>query len=187
MPETILRGRVLRFLREPAGIADSRILCLRRGRRDPRPRRPGRRRSAPAPEVLGAVAGGGGRRPSPAPDHAGLHRRPHPHAAGAGHRLVGSAAPRLAEHLHLPGRSQVLRSLPRRRASPAPFSTSSFATAPPPRSPTVRSHPASVDAYFAAAEARGAAHDRRQGDDGSQLPRGRPRHRAVAPTTTPRR
>ena len=49
MPDKILRGRVLRFLREPEGIDDAAVLRLRRGRRDPGPRRAASPPSAPPP------------------------------------------------------------------------------------------------------------------------------------------
>ena len=183
----VLRGRVLRFLAEPAGHRRHGVLRLRRGRRDPGPRRPGRRRR---PGGGGAGAGrpaARGGRPPAAPADAGLHRHPHPHAAGAGHRLLGRAAARLAEHLHLPRGGEVrrpgARRAHRRRASSTSCSRHGTTTAV---------------AYCSVAPDLGRrllrrgrgprpAHDRRQGDDGPQRPRRRPRHRRSPPTTTARR
>ena len=173
MTETILRGRVLRFLREPEGIDDAAsyaydedgAILVRDGLV-----------AAVGPAADVAAAGGprrAGHRPPPAPADAGLHRHPHPHAAGAGHRLLGRAAPRLAEHLHLPRRGEVRRPRPRRAHRRRLPRRAPRATAPPPPSPTARSHPASADAFFAAAAGPQPAHDRRQGDDGPQRPRRR--------------
>ena len=170
--ERLLRGRVLRFLRR-AGRAST----------TPRPTpttrtarswsatawspRSGRRRRCWPQAGPGAEVD----RPPAAPADAGLHRHPHPHAAGAGDRLLGGAAARLAEHLHLPGGGEVRRPRARRSASPGAFLDELLRHGTTTAVAYCSSHPASVDAYFAAAEAREPADDRRQGDDGPQLRR----------------
>ena len=105
MTERLLRGRVLRFLSEPAGIDDHTAYAYDEDGailvRDGLVAAVG-----PAEEVMATAAPGDpGPRPPPAPADARLHRHPHPHAAGAGDRVLGRAAARLAEHLHLSGGS----------------------------------------------------------------------------------
>ena len=164
--------------RRARGHRRRRLVRLRRGRRDPGPRR-ARRRGRAGGGGAGAGAAGGGRRPPAASADAGLHRRPHPHAAGAGDRVLGRAAARLAEHLHLPGRGQVRRpgacGAHRRARSSTSCSRHGTTTAVA----YCSVHPASADAYLRRRRGPQPAHDRRQGDDGPQRAGGRPRHPAV--------
>ena len=127
------------------------VLYLLRGRGDPDPRRDGGGHRPDGGRDAGGGRGRRGRRPPAAPDDAGLHRHPHPHAADAGDRLLGGAAPRLAEHLHLSRGGEVRRSGACRSASPGGSSTSCCAHGTTTAVAYCSVHPASADAYFAAA------------------------------------
>ena len=155
MAEKILRGRVLRFLTEPDGIDDTAVLRLRRGRRDPRPRRPRRRRrrrrhrrsprQPPAPQVV---------------DH-----RPHllmpgfidTHIHMPQAQIIASWGAQLLDWLNtytFPAESRFSDPAHAARIAGA-FLDLLLAHGTTTAVAYCSSHPTSVDAYFAAAEARG--------------------------------
>ena len=144
MTETILRGRVLRFLREPEGIDDAAsyayaedgAILIRDGRVAAVGDAAAILRDAPAAQVI---------------DH-----RPHllmpgfidTHIHMPQAQIIGSWGAQLLDWLNtytFPAEVEILRPRPRRRASPAPSSTCSSPTAPPPPSPTApRTRPRST-------------------------------------------
>jgi hypothetical protein len=127
MTERLILGQVLRLEADPAltGPEAAQHETPRRAAHQGRPDRRDRPAHASVPPIPPAR-----RRPWRAPDPARFHRRPCPLPADRDHRLLGQAADRLAQHLHLPRRDAVFR--PRLRAgSRTATSTSCSPTARP--------------------------------------------------------
>jgi guanine deaminase len=90
-----------------------------------------------------------------APDPARFHRRPRPLPPDRDHRLMGQAADRLAQHLHLPRGDAFFRSRLRYAAIAERYLDLLLANGTTTVCSYCTIHPQSVDALFTAAAARG--------------------------------